>query len=117
VALRGKKYDSQEETEAAQIHATLPYQLFATRVAHYLRWILKNMPEKPVAQQVQDILMERFKAILAGSGVRLNAESMIAEVSESQDNPRYYNISLKVQPPYQIFHINVDVSLEMQIQI
>ena len=117
---RPKKYTTPEETKEARLHATLPYQLFATRMAHYLRRILREVSMGLAAEQVQNAFVGKLRSILAkqGAGARgvlLSPEAVRAEVSESEEKPGYYHVVLRIQPPFQILGRDADLLLGAEV--
>lgn len=111
-----KKYSTPEETKEAQLHATLPYQLFATRMAHYLRRIARDVSTGLTAEQVHEMLTGKFQGILAKTGGELSEEAVIVEVEESEEDPEYYDVVLRIRPPFQILGRGVDLLLGLQLR-
>ncbi len=80
---RPKKYTTPEDTKEARMHATLPYQLFATRMAHYLRRIMEEVSTGLTAEQVQEQFAGKLRSILAKPGVELPQEAVTVEASDN----------------------------------
>jgi type VI secretion system protein ImpC len=113
---RPKKYSTPEETKEAQLHATLPYQLFATRMAHYLRRLVRDVSTGLTAEQAQEMLTAKFRPILTKTGIELPEEAVTVEVEESEENPEYYDVVLRIRPPFQILGRNVDLLLGFELR-
>lgn len=109
VVYRAKKYTTKEETEQAQLSATLPYQMFATRIAHYLRRISQEVSTGLTADQVQRNIESKLRLALAKSG------TVTVQVSESRENSDYYDVSLRISPSFQILGRNVKLVLGLQL--
>ena len=112
---RPKKYTMAEETEQAQLHATLPYQLFATRVTHYLRRIVQEVSTGLTAEQVQRALEGKLQLILTKSRDELPPDAVTVEVSDNKEQPDYYNVALHIKPPFQILGRSVKLLLGLQL--
>lgn len=112
---RPKKYATPEATKEAQLHATLPYQLFATRMTHYLRRILREVSTGLTAEQMQTAMTEKIRSILSGPGVELPEEAVMVEMSDSEEKPDYYDVVLRIQPPFQILGRDVDLLLGLEL--
>ncbi|MFQ6009215.1 MAG: type VI secretion system contractile sheath large subunit, partial [Candidatus Zixiibacteriota bacterium] len=113
---RPKKYSSPEETKEAQLHATLPYQLFATHMAHCLRRIVRDVSTGLTAEQVSAMFTGQLRAILAkASEASLPEEAVVVEVSDNEEKPEYYDVVLRVRPPFQILGRNVDLLLGLEL--
>jgi len=111
---RPKKYTTQEETEQARLHATLPYQLFATRMTHYLGRIAREVSTGLTAQQMQRAIAGKLQLILKELCGEVSADVLMVQVSDSKD-PNYYQVALRVSPPFQILGQRVELSLGMQL--
>lgn len=112
---RPRKYTTPEETKEARMHATLSYQLFATRMAHYLRRITEEVSTGLTPEQVQTQFTGKLRSILAKPGADLPAEAVIVEASENEDNPDYYDVIMRIRPPFQILGGGVDLLLSIQL--
>lgn len=112
---RPKKYTVEEETEQAQLHATMPYQLFATRVTHYLRRIVQEVSTGLTAEQVQRALEGKLQLILAKSRDELPPDAVTVEVSDNKEQSDYYNVALHIKPPFQILGRSVKLLLGLQL--
>jgi type VI secretion system protein ImpC len=112
---RTKKYSTPEETKESQLHATLPYQLFATRMAHYLRRIVRDDATGLTAEQAQEMLTAKFRGILAKTDGELSEEAVTVEVEESEEKPEYYDVFLRVRSPFQILGRGVDLLLGFEL--
>lgn len=108
---RPPKYSTPQENQEAQLHATLPYQLFATRMAHYLQRIVREVSTGLTAEQVQEMLIAKFRSILGKTDGELSEEAVTVEVEESEENPEYYDAVLRIRPPFQILGRDVDLLL------
>ena len=114
-AHRPKQYDNPEETKEAYMHATLPYQLFASRMAHYLRRIVDEISTGVTREQAQMAFVGKLRSILAKPGAELSPESVMVQVSDNEENPDYYNVVMLIRPPFQILGSNVDLILGIQL--
>ncbi|MBI1926566.1 type VI secretion system contractile sheath large subunit [Candidatus Poribacteria bacterium] len=112
---RPKKYDTPEDTKAAQLHASLPYQLFATRMADYLKRVVRAISTGLTAEQVQERLTAQFRALLAKMETKLSEKAVTVEVEASQEKPESYNVFLRLQPPFQILGQAVDLVLGLEL--
>lgn len=112
---RPKKYTTQEETEQARLRATLPYQLFATRMSHYLRRIVQEVSTGLTAEQMQRALAGKLRLILEESGGGVSPDVVMVQVSDSKEQPDYYDAALHVRPPFQILGRKVDLLLRLQL--
>lgn len=112
---RPKQYTSPEETKEAQMHATLPYQFFATRMAHYLRRLVREVSTGLTAEQAQRVITGKLRTILAKPGVELPPEAVRVEVSDSEEKPGYYNVIMQIQPPFKILGRDVDLLLGVEL--
>lgn len=112
---RPKRYDNPEETKEAYMHATLPYQLFASRMAHYLRRIVDEISTGVTREQAQMAFVGKLRSILTRPGAELSPESVMVQVSDNEENPDYYNVVMLIRPPFQILGSNVDLILGIQL--
>lgn len=112
---RPKRYSTEEATAEAQLHATLPYQLFATHLAHYLLRLTRDVSTGLTAEQVQALLTAQFQAILAKTGGTLPEEVVTVEVEASKEQPEYYDVVLRIRPPFQILGRNVELFLGLAL--
>jgi type VI secretion system protein ImpC len=112
---RPKTYADPEETEESRLHATLPYQLFATRMTHYLSLMVREISTGLTAEQVQRALAGKLRLALAKSDAEIPAETVMVEVSDSAEDPEYYNTRLSIRPPFQILGRNVHLSLGLKL--
>ena len=97
------------------MHATLPYQLFASRMAHYLRRIVDEISTGATREQAQMAFVGKLRSILAKSGAELSPESVMVQVSDNEENPDYYNVVMLIRPPFQILGSDVDLMLGIQL--
>ena len=111
---RPKKYESPEETEQARLHATLPYQLFATRMTHYLGRIAREVSTGLTAQQMQRAIAGKLRLILEELCGEVSSDVLMVQVSDSKE-PNYYQVALRISPPFQILGRRVELSLGMQM--
>jgi len=112
---RPKVYTAPEETEESRLHATLPYQMFATRMTHYLSLMVRDISSGLTADQVQKALVGKLRLALAESGAELSPETVIVEVSDSAEEPNYYNATLNIKPPFRILGRNVHLLLGLKL--
>jgi len=112
---RPKTYTDQKETEESRLHATLPYQLFASRMTHYLRLMVREISTGLTAEQVQRALAGKLQLALAKSGAGLPPEAVMVEVSGSENEPDYYSATLRIKPPFQILGRDVHLLLGLQL--
>jgi len=110
-----KKYTTPEETKEARMHASLPYQMYATRMAHYLRRIVEEVSTGLTIEQVQTEFTGKLRSILAKSGVDLPPEAVTVEASDSEEDPDYYDVIMRIQPPFRILGQNVDLLLSIRL--
>lgn len=113
---RPQKYTTAEENIEARLLATLPYQLFATRMAHYLRRITKEISTGLTAEHIQSSFITKLRSILTIPGVALPPDAVMVSVSDSKENPGYYDVSLRIKPPFQILGQDADLMLGMQLR-
>lgn len=112
---RPKSYTTPEATKEARLHATLPYVMFATRVAHYLRRIVPEVSTGLAPEQVQNMLIGKFRSVLA-SGGSVSPDAVMARVLDSEEKPDCYNVALRIQPPFQILGQQVDLVLGIELR-
>jgi type VI secretion system protein ImpC len=112
---RPRKYTTPEETEQARLHATLPYQLFATRMAHYLRIIVRDVSTGLSAEQLQRELLGKLQLILKELCGDVSSDVLMVQVSESREQPDYYDVALRIKPPFQILGQRVELMLGLQL--
>ena len=111
---RPKTYTAPEETEQARLRATLPYQLFATRMAHYLRRIVQEVSTGLTPEQLQRTLAGKLRLIMTKSRGELSPDTVVVEVSDSKESD-YYDVSLRIAPPFRILGRKVDLLLGLQL--
>ena len=111
---RPKTYTTSEETEQARLYATLPYQLFATRVSHYLRRIVQEVSTGLTAEQLQRALAGKLRLIMTKSRGELSPDTVAVEVSDSEELD-YYDVSLRITPSFRILGRKVDLLLGLQL--
>jgi type VI secretion system protein ImpC len=114
---RPKRYDAPEETQEALLHATLPYQLFATRMARLLRRITKKeISTGLTAENISNIFSSHLRAFLKpADGQPLPKEAVQVEVAESEENPESYEVILRIKPTFRILGRAVDLLLGFEI--
>ena len=112
---RPKTYTDPKETEESRLHATLPYQLFATRMTHYLRLMVREISTGLTAEQVRRALAGKLQLALAKSGAGLPPEAVMVEVSGNENEPDYYSATLRIKPPFQILGRDVHLLLGLQL--
>ncbi len=112
---RPKTYTTPEETEQARAHATLPYQLFATRMTHYLKRIVQEVSTGLAAEQMQRAITGKLQLILKELCGDVSSDVVTVQVSDSKEQPDYYDATLRIRPPLQILGRRVDLMLGLQL--
>ncbi|MFC1716174.1 type VI secretion system contractile sheath large subunit [Candidatus Poribacteria bacterium] len=112
---RPKIYTTPEETDRARMHATLPYQLFATRMTHYLRRIAQEVSTGLTGEQMQRAITGKLQLILKELCGDVSSDVVMVQVSDSKEQPDYYDVSLRIRPPFQILGRRVDLMLGLQL--
>lgn len=108
---RPETYSTDEATRDARLHVTLPYQLFATHLAHYVLRVTQDISTGLTPENIQTLLTTQFSTILGAKGMTSPEDIVTVEVSENEDNPAYYDVVLRFQPPFQILGRTVDLFL------
>jgi predicted component of type VI protein secretion system len=90
-------------------------------MAHYLRRITDEVSTGLTAEQVQMEFVGKLRSVLVKpdvdtpGSVPLPPEAVLVEVSDNAENPDYYDVVMRIQPPFQI--LGRDVSLLLGIQL
>ena len=113
---RPARYSDPEETKEAQLHATLPYQLFATRMAHALRRIMRDIYTGLTAEQVSARFTGQLRSLLTkASEAPLPEGAVVVEVNDNEERPEFYDVVLRIRPPFQILGRGVDMLLGFEL--
>lgn len=113
---RPKRYDDPAVTQESALHATLPYQLFASRMAYHLQRIQRQVGTGGSKEEVEGIFKEGIRMALMMSGKRAPAEAVQVEVTDSSETPDYYDVTLRIRPPFTIFGQSVDLLLGLELR-
>jgi hypothetical protein len=84
-------------------------------MAHYLRRIVEEVSTGLTAEQVQTQFTGKLRSILAKSGVDLPPEAVTVEASDSEEDPDYYDVIMRIQPPFRILGQDVDLLLSIRL--
>jgi predicted component of type VI protein secretion system len=84
-------------------------------MAHYLRRITEEVSTGLTPEQVQTQFEGKLRSILVKPGTDLPAEAVKVEASDNEKNPDYYDVIMRIQPPFQILGQKVDLLLAIQL--
>jgi len=115
-AHRPKRYDDPAVTQESALHATLPYQLFASRMSHHLQRIQRQAGAGGSKEEVEAIFKEGIRMALMISGKRADADAVQVEVTDSSETPDYYDVTLRIRPPFTILGQSVDLLLGLELR-
>jgi type VI secretion system protein ImpC len=117
------EYDDPVVTANMRINSRLPYIFLVSRIAHYLKVIQR---ENIGTTKSKMVLQEELSKWVKGLVTEMNdpGEELIAThplkaadvvVSEIEDNPGFFSVSLSVMPHFQIEGIDISLSLVSQM--
>jgi len=115
-AHRPRRYDDPAVSQESALHATLPYQLFASRMAHYLQSIQRQVGTGGSKEQVEGAFMEGIRTALIIGGERAPAEAVQVEVTDSSEKSDHFDVTLRIRPPFTILGQNVDLLLGLDLR-
>jgi type VI secretion system protein ImpC len=115
--------DDKNVTANMRINARLPYIFLVSRIAHYLKVIQReNIGSTKSKMVLQDELNRWIKGLVTemnDPGPELIATHPLkaaeVTVSEVEDNPGFFSVSLAVTPHFQIEGIDINLSLTSQM--
>lgn len=122
-AQRAQEYDDPVVTANMRINARLPYIFLVSRIAHYLKVIQR---ENIGTTKSKTVLEDELNGWVRGLVTEMNdpGPELIAThplkaaqvtVSEIEDNPGFFSVSLSVMPHFQIEGIDINLSLVSQM--
>ncbi len=122
-AQKPKKYSTSEATANSKLSANLPYLFLVSRLAHYLKVLQREeiggAKEKEDIQQEMDewinSLVTQASSPDAEQKAKYPLRAASVEVSDYEDAPGYYHVSMKVRPHFQVEGVNVDLSLVSKV--
>ena len=106
-----EKYNDPEATRESIVQATLPYQLFAGHLSHYLRKIEAEMPPNIHREDMEKIIRDKILAVISLPDVVAPDESVVVQIAENEKNPGTYDVGLRVRPVFKILGRDVDIVL------
>lgn len=115
-AHRPRRYDDPEVTRESALHATLPYQLFAGRMSQYLQKIHGEIGGGADKKQVEDAFKSGMLSALSAGGERASDEAVQIEVTDSGESPDYYDVTLRIRPPFNILGQSADLLLGLPLR-
>ena len=115
--------DDKNVTANMRINSRLPYIFLVSRIAHYLKVIQReNIGSTKSKMVLQDELNRWIKGLVTemnDPGPELIATHPLkaaeVTVSEIEDNPGFFSVSLAVTPHFQIEGIDINLSLVSQM--
>ena len=115
--------DDKNVTANMRINSRLPYIFLVSRIAHYLKVIQReNIGSTKSKMVLQDELNRWIKSLVTemnDPGPELIATHPLkaaeVTVSEVEDNPGFFSVSLAVTPHFQIEGIDINLSLVSQM--
>jgi len=115
--------DDKNVTANMRINSRLPYIFLVSRIAHYLKVIQReNIGSTKSKMVLQDELNRWIKGLVTemnDPGPELIATHPLkaaeVTVSEIEDNPGFFRVSLAVTPHFQIEGIDINLSLTSQM--
>lgn len=113
---RPQQHTTAEENMEAYLHASLPYQLFASRMSHYLQKITKEVSTGMSPEQIQIEFTGKLRSIFAKPDVQLSPDAVLVEVSRNKEAPGVCEVFLRIRPPFQILGQDVDLLLGSQFR-
>jgi type VI secretion system protein ImpC len=120
---RPEEYDDPAITANMRINSRLPYIFLVSRIAHYLKVIQRenigSTKSKSVLQEELQTWINGLVTEMPDPGPDLIASHPLkaaeVEVSEIEDNPGFFSVSLAVMPHFQIEGIDINLSLVSQM--
>jgi type VI secretion system protein ImpC len=118
-----QEYDDPIVTANMRINSRLPYIFLVSRIAHYLKVIQR---ENIGSTKSKTVLQDELNKWVGGLVTEMNdpGPELIAThplkaaevtVSEIEDNPGFFSVSLSVMPHFQIEGIDINLSLVSQM--
>ena len=122
-AQKPQEYDDPVVTANMRINSRLPYIFLVSRIAHYLKVIQR---ENIGSTKSKTVLEDELNNWVRGLVTEMNdpGPELIAThplkaaevaVSEIEDNPGFFSVSLSVMPHFQIEGIEINLSLVSQM--
>jgi predicted component of type VI protein secretion system len=107
---RPTRYENEESTRASFLEATLPFRAFAGAVAHELDRRGREIGGGLSPDEVSDKVREFMLAMLAPMEDQSpEPESVTVEVEVSPDEPGLLDVTVRLQPNFQIYGAPVDL--------
>jgi type VI secretion system protein ImpC len=117
------EYDNPVITANMRINSRLPYIFLVSRIAHYLKVIQR---ENIGSTKNKVVLQNELNAWIKGLVTEMNdpgpdlisthpLKAAEVSVSEIEDNPGFFRVSLSVMPHFQIEGIDINLSLVSQM--
>ncbi|NLG17223.1 MAG: type VI secretion system contractile sheath large subunit [Fibrobacter sp.] len=122
-AQKPQEYDNPVVSANMRINSRLPYIFLVSRIAHYLKVIQReNIGATKSKMVLQDELSKWVKRLVTemnDPGQELIASHPLkaadVTVSEIEDNPGFFSVTLSVMPHFQIEGIDISISLVSQM--
>ena len=122
-AQKAQEYDDAAVTANMRINTRLPYIFLVSRIAHYLKVIQREnigtTKSRMVLQEELDKWVKGLVTEMNEPGPELIATHPLkaaeVTVSEIEDNPGFFSVSLSVMPHFQIEGIDISLSLVSQM--
>jgi type VI secretion system protein ImpC len=122
-AQKPQEFDDPKVTANMRINSRLPYIFLISRIAHHLKVIQReNIGTTKSKTVLQDELNSWVKGLVTemnNPGPELIATHPLkaaqVSVSEIEDNPGFFSVTLSVMPHFQIEGIDISLSLVSQM--
>jgi len=117
------KYNTAEATANAKLCANLPYLYLVSRLSHYTKVMQREeIGGQKEANEIQNELNAWVQTLVIDSPnpmpeqkAKYPLREAAVKVTENEDSPGYYNVTMKVRPHFQVEGVNVDLSLVSRV--
>lgn len=110
-ALMPKRYSDAGATQDAALKSTLPYQLYAGRVAAWLNRVVWQGSEGADAETLARVLENKVGELFAPSGGQLPEDCVKVTVEDHPEDASRYLVNFEIQPPFKIFNVRPRLEL------
>lgn len=110
-----KRFSNPAATQEAAMHAILPYQLFASRMAQWLGRFLREAAGAGSTEQLQASLQSKLEGVLGTPPAAGGLPRIRVEVSDHDKNPALYQVCLEIQPAFKFFGLTPRIQLAIAV--
>lgn len=113
-AHRPERYSNERASAASALHATLPYQLAASRIAQYIGHVYRDIVPGNTPEGIKRDFTHALRECLATSGP-LSPDAVRVEVAACDEQPGGYEVTLYARPARTVLGGHAVVEMRLHI--